>query len=194
MGSPIRLQKNEKISLRKHNLRKVRLDLTWQTDSSVRNFDADASAFVCTSVSSRPQALSDRHFVFYGNTEDAEKAVVSSGDVQQAGSDGESITIDLERISPRADSVELIISIHDAARRRQSFGQLVGGGVSITDVDTGNTLAEFTFGKGEFTNEIVIHMASLYRDKNGWEFEPFAKGRADVDLGGVVAEFGLEVE
>jgi tellurium resistance protein TerD len=191
----VKLGKNQKINLRKQaNLRKVRFDLKWSAPG-VKNFDADASAFICKMVNGRPQALSEEYFVFYGNPKDPEGAVVSSGDVRQEGTDGESITIDLSKLNPKAQQIDLVVTIDKADSRRQNLGQLAGGGVSLVNDETDEVLAEYVFGKNEFTNgETVLHMASIFLEQDGWEFEPFGQGRAGISLADLVVEFGLDVE
>lgn len=191
----VKLGKKQKVSLRKESdLQRVRLELKWSAPG-VRNFDVDASAFICNIINGKPKALGEEYFVFYGNETDPQKSVVTGGDVKEEGDDdGENITVDLSRVSSKAEEIVFVLSIHKAASRRQSFGLLKGGAVVLVNDDTNEELAIFEFGKGVYNDETIIHVASLVRDKDGWDFVPYGDGRAGKDLGDIVTEFGLEIE
>lgn len=60
----VKLGKKQKISLRKESdLQRFRLELKWSAPG-IRNFDVDASAFICNIVNGRPKALGEEYFVF----------------------------------------------------------------------------------------------------------------------------------
>lgn len=193
----IKLSKNQKVRLRKESdLKRVRLELKWSAPG-VRNFDVDASAFICDlDAKGKPKALGESYFVFYGNETDPQKSVVTGGDVKEEGdADGENIVVDLDRVNAKAQEIAFVLSIHKAASRRQHFGMLQGGGVVLFNDDTNEELGTFEFGNGAYTNkETIIHAASLIRDEDGWDFVPYGEGRPDKDLGDIVTEFGLELE
>jgi len=181
-----------KINLKKEfpGLKRVRLDLEW-TDA---NIDADASAFVCDGNS---KLLSNEHFVFYGLDPDQnglkadpQKAVVYGGDSRKGGV--ETIKIDLEKVASAAAEIALVITIYESKEKNKHFGNLTAGGISLYNDETGDLLASFKFGTGEYTNESLIHMASLFKGANGWEFEAFGRGAANKDLGDALEMFGAQ--
>jgi len=173
----LNLKKAEKINLTKTfpGLKKVRLELEW-TDA---NIDADASAFICDE---NTKLLNDSYFVFYNPPNDScpEKAVVYGGDARKGGV--ETIKIDLEKVTHRAREIALVVTIYESIEKNLHFGNLKSGGISLYNEETGEKMASFQFGTGEYTNESLIHMASLYKGENGWEFEAFGRGTAGADL------------
>ena len=76
----INLEKGQKVDLTKTNpgINAYALGLGWSENANVGSaFDLDASAFI---LDANKKRLSDKHFVFYGNLESPEKAVIHSGD------------------------------------------------------------------------------------------------------------------
>lgn len=183
---PVQLKKNEKLSLKKvaPGLSKIRLEVNW---NSPVKFDADATALVCDAT---PKLLSDDYIVFYNQEKDPEGAVVSHGDQRNGGGAGEVVTVDLDKVNPNAREIAFIVTIYEGVTNGLNFGKLQSGGMKLVNDETGEVLAEFAFGTGEFTNETMIHMGSLFKGDNGWDIEAFGKGRAGMELGDVLAQFG----
>jgi len=212
----IKLQKAVKINLGKEfdNLERIRFELKWEADAKKLrdanarpNFDADAQAFICKTVPVNgvlvSQLISEEHFVFYNSKNHdfadgvnccPEHAVVLSEDEQDGGGDGETIIVDLRKVHSEASEIVLTVSIHKAMQRKQNFGQLSGGGVDVYNDITGELIASFSFGQNEFTNETFLHVGSLFNSKrDGWEFEVFNQGTANMDLSDALIRFGGEV-
>lgn len=182
----IQLKKNEKLNLKKVDagLNKVRLELKWQ---SPVKFDADAIALVCDANS---KLLGEEYIVFYNQKSDPEGAVITKGDQRNGGGEGEVLTVDLTKVTSLAREIPFIITIDEAIKNGLNFGKLTGGSMTLVNDETGAELASFSFGTGEFTNETMIHMGSLFLGDNGWEIEAFGKGRPAMEIGDVLAHFG----
>jgi len=207
----IKLEKKVKINLNKEfdNLERLRFELTWEADprrlkaaGATPKFDADAQAFICKHVvvgqNTVPKLVSDEHFVFYNSHENyadginrcPEHAVVLSEDQQDGGGDGETIIVDLRKVTREAAEILLTVSIHKAAQRRHNFGQLSGGGVDVYNDVTGELIASAKFGQDEFTNETFLHVGSLFSsERDGWEFTLFNRGTPNWGLEDAIEKF-----
>lgn len=181
-----------KINLKKEfpGLKKIRLVLEWTNPSNGTKVDADASAFVCDGNS---KLLGNEYFVFYGSQDKAcpQKAVVYGGDSRQGGT--ETITVDLEKVTDKAQEIAFVITMYESKEKGLTFGELEKGGITLYNDETGDKLASYAFGTGEYTKESLIHMASLYKGANGWEYEAFGKGAVGKDLGDALVMFGADV-
>lgn len=170
----ISLKKHEPISLKKldDTLQHILLGIEWKTTQ--HNFDVDISAFVCDAPN---HVISDKYTVFYNNQKLDDGSFKSHGD--DLGGDGggsEAIDGDLSKIDPRAVEVAFIATINKADKRHQNFGQVSGGKIFIVNTDTNEELAHWEFGPGAFTTETALHLGSLIRGDDGWEFEAIGEG------------------
>lgn len=191
MGT-ISLQKGGNISLSKNtpNMKEALVGLGWDartTDGA--EFDLDASAIVCDASG---KALSDQHFVFYNNPADPTDSVRYGGDNRTGEGDGddETITINLENLSPEADKVVIVVSIYDAENRNQSFGQVSNAYVRVVDNEN-QSGEEVRFDLGEdFSTERSVVFAEIYRKDAEWKFRAIGQGYSS-GLAGVVSDYGL---
>ncbi|PJI95113.1 TerD family protein [Luteimicrobium subarcticum] len=156
-------------------------------------FDLDASAIL---VDERGRALSDEHFVFYGNLQDPTGAVVHQGDERSGGTgndDDETITVDLSALDPRVSRVVIVASIYDADRRRQSFGQVSDAYIRVYDGDDADNREKVvTFDLGEdASTETALVFGEVYRHGGEWKFRAIGQGFTS-GLAGVIAEYGLQ--
>jgi tellurium resistance protein TerD len=177
----ISLKKHEPISLKKmdDSLQHIQLGIEWKTTQ--RNFDVDIQAFICESrlVDGAPKAqvIDDTYTVFFNNQTSADGSFWSHGD--DLGGDGggsEAIDGDLSKIDSRAVEVAFIATINKADTRHQNFGQVSGGKVFIINTDTNEELAKWDFGPGAFSSETALHLGSLSRGDDGWEFTAVGEG------------------
>lgn len=216
----IKLSKGSKINLGKHSdsLERLRFELKWDADASkLKNagasskFDADACTFVCKHAQVKdgkggaitvPKLISNEHFVFYNSGENytdkvnrcPESAVILSEDETDGGGDGETVTVDVNKLHRETAEVAFTVSIHKWQTRRQNFGQLASGGVDIYNDISGEKIASFEFGTNVFDKETFIHVGSLFRTEDGWEFEPFETGSENTDISDALEKFGADLD
>jgi len=191
MTATISLSKGQKIDLTKANpsLKKLKVGLRWAkraTDGV--DFDLDASAIL---LNAEGKALSDKHFVFYGNPVSPDGAVKTHGDNRQGGVEGdaETITIDLEKVAADVHRIQFQITIHDAAANNLTFGQVNNTGVRFIDEDTGEV--SHTYDPSEdYSTETCVVLVEIYRHDGGWKINTINQGYAS-GLIGVLAQAGL---
>jgi tellurium resistance protein TerD len=174
----INLEKGQKVDLTKTNpgINAYALGLGWSENANVGSaFDLDASAFI---LGANKKRLSDKHFVFYGNLESPEKAVIHSGDNLTGAGDGddETITVDFSKLPQEAEEIVLVVTIYQAQERSQNFGQVSDAFIRIYDPATNVELMKYDLGE-DFSLETAVEFGRLYKKDGEWKFNATGVGR-----------------
>ncbi len=198
----INLTKGGRIDLAKEDpgLNRVRVGLSWdinRTDTGAA-FDLDVSAFgLKPDASGAPKLVGqDADFlVFYNNKQSVDGAIVHTGDNRTGDGQGddESVTIDLTKLNPEVDEISFIVTIHDAANRRQNFGQVPRSSIRVYNDETGVKIAEYNL-EEDFSSETAVQFGSLYK-KDGGRVSAFKAVGAGYKAGldAFVREYGGQV-
>lgn len=188
----INLSKGGRIDLSKEpNLKKLRAELRWTangTDTGT-DFDLDCNVFVCKYNSEgKPMLISDAHFIFYNNLELADGSVIHSADDTTGEADGEDVWIDFSKLAANVDEISFIVTIHEAAERKQNFGQVSGASIAIFNEDTNECIAGYQL-DDDFSTEVAVQFGSVYKKQSDgkWTFKAvgtgFNKGLAEFVRG-----------
>ncbi len=193
---PINLTKGQKISLTKGNpsLKHIMVGLGWDVNAfdSGYDFDLDASAFL---VGANGKCPHDQDFIFYGNLEHPTGAVKHMGDnlTGEGEGDDEQIMVDLTLIPPEIEKIGFTVTIYDAERRRQNFGQVTNSFIRIVDADTDQELIHFDLGE-DFSIETAVVVGELYRFHGSeWKFNAIGSG-FQGGLQALCAHYGIDAE
>lgn len=183
----INLAKGARINLAKEapTMDNILVKLNWAPQERTgADFDLDTSVFLCkNNPAGQPQLLSDSHFIFYNNKVSPDGAIVHSGD-DLTGAQGEQLTVKLSALDPAIEEISFVVTIHEAAERKQNFGQVPKSSISLVNADTGVVVASYDLGE-DFSTETAVQFGSLYkRDDNAWAFKAIGTG---YDMG--LAEF-----
>jgi tellurium resistance protein TerD len=78
--------------------------------------------------------------VFYGNLAHSSESVIHQGDNLTGDGDGddEQIMVDLTKIPSNIHRIAFTVTIYDAVRKMQNFGQVSNAFIRIVDESTGN--------------------------------------------------------
>lgn len=176
----INLQKGQKIDI---GLANISVGLGWNPNEGTgAAFDLDASAFMIDASRAIP---SEGYFVFYGNTDSPDGAVHHTGDDptggNSAGGDDESLVVDLTKIDTAVTEILFVVTIHDAAARRQNFGQVRDSYIRLVDNANGSEIAKYELGE-DFSIETGVEFGRLYKRDAKWKFEASGIGYKE-DLG-----------
>lgn len=174
----INLQKGQRVSIENNgvSVKKFRVGLGWDTnvsDSGV-DFDLDASVFI---LGENNKTLGDKYFVFYNNLTDPEQAIIHTGDNTTGEGDGddEMIDIDLSKVNSSVHSINIIVTIHDAALRNQNFGQVRNAFVRIYDPNTNEEYMKYDLSE-DFSIETAVEFGRIYEKDGLWKFEAMGTG------------------
>lgn len=189
----ISLSKGGNVNLSKEapGLNKILVGLGWDprvTDGSA--FDLDASCFL---VKTDNKVRTDADFCFYNNKSVADGAVIHTGDnlTGDAEGDDESIQVELNKLPTEIDKVIFSVTIHDAANRKQNFGQVAKAYIRILNQENSQEIARFDLSE-DASIETAMIFGEIYRNGADWKFKAVGQGFTG-GLGPLAASFGVNI-
>lgn len=185
----INLEKGGRISLNK-GVSKFRVGLAWDASAVPgKEFDLDASALVLNAAG---KMLTEKHFVYYNNLSDPEGAVVSAGDNRTGAGDGddETISIDFSKINPAAESVLILLNIHEGIQRGQNFGQVKNSKASLYEGDSATPVAKYDL-EEDASMSTQVRFIKFYKKDGEWKFQALGEANKKT-LHDMLQEFGLD--
>ncbi|SFL63664.1 TerD family protein [Pelosinus propionicus] len=174
----INLSKGERINLSKEapSLKKVGVGLGWDTNSTDTgvDFDLDASVFMLGANGKIP---SEKSFIFYNNLTSPDGAVKHTGDNLTGEGDGddETILVELAKVDSGINELVFVVTIHEAEKRRQNFGQVRNAFIRLYDQDTNKEVAKYELDE-DFSKETAIEFGKLYKKDGQWRFQAVGQG------------------
>jgi tellurium resistance protein TerD len=176
----INLSKGERISLEKvaPGLIQIFIGLGWDinaTDTGA-DFDIDASIFL---LDNNDKLISDKHFIFYNNPKspDSEQSIQQRGDNRTGAGEGddEIIDVNLKTVPPEVSKMALTVTIHEADKRQQNFGQVTNAFVRIVNCENEEEIIRYDLTE-DFSVETALIMAELYRKDGEWRMNAVGAG------------------
>ncbi len=193
----VSLQKGQRASL-DSSIRMAVVGLGWDPNQyDGPGFDLDASAFL---LGKNGKVINEKDFVFYNNISARNGAVKSSGDDRTGGNsdggDDEQIFIDFTKLPNEIDKIAITVTIHNAAKLHQNFGQVSNSYVRVMKVNSpdeteGEELIRFDL-EEEFSIETAIVACEIYRKNGEWKFNAVAAG-FQGGLEALCNKFGVSV-
>ena len=190
----VSLSKGGNVSLTKEaggNLTAVTVGLGWDARTTTGDgFDLDASALLCNSGG---KVRTDNDFVFYGNLATADGSVTHQGDNLTGEGDGddEQVKVDLKAVPADVDKIVFPVSIYEAGKRGQSFGQVRNAFIRIVNEAGGAELARYDLSEDASTETAMI-FGELYRNGAEWKFRAVGQGYQS-GLAGIATDFGVNL-
>ncbi|MQS15887.1 TerD family protein [Streptomyces kaniharaensis] len=187
----VALTKGGNVSLGKQNpgLRAVRVGIGWTVGAG---YDLDASALLCGRSG---KVISDQHFVFFNNLRSPDGSVRHHGNDgggnDAGGGDRERIDVRLADVPADVERIVFAVAIYDAAQRAQTFRQVRGAYIRLTDPDGGGEVARYDV-SAEAGSETAMVFGELYRHDADWKFRAVGQGYA-AGLAGIATDFGVDV-
>lgn len=189
----ISLTKGGNVSLSKEvpGLNKVKVGLGWDvrvTDGA--DYDLDASAFL---LSASGKVRSSADFIFYNQLRSADGSVVHTGDNRTGAGEGddEEILVTLNSIPADIQKVVFVVTIHEAEKHKQNFGQISSAFIRIVNIDNNAEIARFDLAEDASTNTAVI-FGELYRHGGEWKFRAVGEGSSG-GLGALARNYGVNL-
>lgn len=170
----INLEKGQRVNV---DLPKFTIGLGWDTNNSSTGsaFDLDASVFM---LGENRKLVADEYFVFYNNLKSPDGAVEHTGDNLTGEGDGddESIKIDLTSINPQVSEIIVVVTIHEADKRKQNFGQVRNSFIRIYNTDTQEEILRYEL-EEDFSVETAVEFGRIYKKNGQWKFEAIGVGQ-----------------
>ncbi len=176
----VSLTKGQRVSLDKvaPGLVAAFVGLGWDvkaTDTGT-DFDLDASVFM---LGANDKLISDQHFVFYNNlaSPDPDKSVKHMGDNLTGAGEGddEVVIVDLRKVPSEVQKIVFTVTIHEADKRKQNFGQVQNAYVRLVDVQTKEEVLRYDLVE-DYSIETALIMAELYRKDGEWRLSAVGSG------------------
>ncbi|MBD2579549.1 TerD family protein [Oscillatoria sp. FACHB-1406] len=176
----ISLQKGQRVSLEKvaPGLKAAFVGLGWDvkaTDTG-HDFDLDSSVFL---LGANEKILSDQHFIFYNNltSPDPDQSVRHMGDNLTGAGEGddEAVIVDLRKVPADVEKIVFVVTIHEAERRGQNFGQVHNAFVRLVDVESKKEVLRYDLVE-DYSIETALIMAELYRKDGEWRMNAVGAG------------------
>ena len=176
----VTLTKGQRVSLEKvaPGLTEVFIGLGWDVKAmdTGYDFDLDASAFM---LGRNEKIISDNHFIFYNNltSPDSAKSVEHTGDNLTGAGDGddEVIKINLPKVPAEVQKIVITVTIHDAAKRGQNFGQVENAFVRVVNAQTSQQVIRYDLVE-DYSIETALIMAEIYRKDGEWRLNAVGSG------------------
>jgi len=187
----VSLTKGGNVSLEKVSpgIKNIMVGLGWDPRGTVgQHFDLDGAILL---LGDNGKVVNDDHFVFYNNKTSPCGAVVHAGDNRDgAGSgDDETVNVALDKVAPGVQKIVFAVSIHDAAARKQTFGQVNNAKIRIVNIETGTELVRFDLSEDSSVESSMI-FGELYRHGGEWKFKAVAQGFAG-GLAELIKSYGV---
>jgi tellurium resistance protein TerD len=93
----------------------------------------------------------------------------------------------LDKVSSQVTSIVFSASIHEAAEKRQNFGQVQNSYIRICNSDSGEEICKYELSE-DFSIETAIEFGRLYLHSGDWKFEATGIGHKD-GLQGIVNKY-----
>ena len=189
----VSLSKGGNVSLSKEapGLAAIDVGLGWDarvTDGS--GFDLDASAFL---LNEGGKVRSDADFIFYNNKTSSDGSIVHQGDNQSGSGDGddEVVSINLAKVPADVQKVAFSVTIHEAAARKQNFGQVGNAYIRVLNKADGKEIVRYDLSE-DYSTETAMIFGELYRNGGEWKFKAIGQGFAG-GLGPLAKNFGVNI-
>ena len=104
--------------------------------------------------------------------------------------DDEQIVVDLSAIPQNIEKIAFTVTIYEAEKRRQNFGQVANAYIRIVDSDTNQELIRYDLGE-DFSIETAIVVGEIYRHNGEWKFNAVGSG-FQGGLAALCANYGIE--
>lgn len=176
----ISLEKGQRISLEKvaPSLTAAFIGLGWNvnvTDTG-GDFDLDASVFL---LGANEKLISDKHFIFYNNliSPDPDQSVKLLGDNRTGEGEGddEGMIVDLRKVPSDVAKIVITVTIHEAEKRNQNFGQVSDAYIRLVDVQSKEEVLRYDLTE-DFSMETAIIIAELYNKGGEWRINAVGAG------------------
>ncbi|MBL1211694.1 TerD family protein, partial [Geminocystis sp. GBBB08] len=140
------------------------------------DFDLDVSLFL---VGANEKLVSDKHFIFYNNliSPDPDQSVKLLGDNRTGEGEGddEGLIVDLRKVPSDVAKIVITVTIYEAEKRHQNFGQVTNAYIRLVDVQTKEEVLRYDLTE-DFSTETALIMAELYNKDGEWRINAVGSG------------------
>lgn len=190
----VTLRKGGNISLEKvaPGMTKILVGLGWDERSTDgTDFDLDASLFL---LKEDGKVREDSDFIFYGNLTSGCGSVAHQGDNRTGEGEGddEAVKIDLAKVPADVNKISIVITIHEAQKRNQNFGQVANAFIRVVNDETNEEVARYDLTE-DYSIETALIFGEIYRHNGEWKFKAVGQGY-EGGLKALATGFGINID
>ncbi len=176
----ISLSKGQRVSLEKASpgLKAAFVGLGWdvkQVDTG-KDFDIDCSVFL---LGETEKLISDEHLIFYNNLKspDEHHSVEHMGDNLTGAGEGddEVVLVNFTKIPNNVKKLVFVVTIHEADKRSQNFGQIENAFVRLVNVETKEEVLRYDLTE-DYSIETALIIAEIYNKDGEWRMTAVGSG------------------
>lgn len=172
-------------------LKKILVGLGWEARVTTGDdYDLDVSAFL---LYENGKVKGDDDFIFYNQLQSRCGSVEHNGDNRTGAGDGddETMTVHLEKVPVSVKRILFCVTIDDAERRRQNFGQVSDSFMRIVNLESDIEIARFDLTE-DYSTETAMIFGEIYRHNDEWKFKAVGQGFVG-GLESMCKQFGVNV-
>jgi tellurium resistance protein TerD len=182
---------NVSLSQTSPELNKIKVGLGWDVRATEgAAFDLDASAFLLTSAD---KVRSSDDFIFYNQLKSKCGSVEHLGDNRTGAGEGddEIINVTLNSVPADIQKIVFVVTIHEAEKNKQNFGQVSSAFIRIVDDTKNEELARFDLSEDASVSTSMI-FGELYRRSDEWKFRAVGQG-VSGGLATIAKNYGVQL-
>jgi tellurium resistance protein TerD len=173
----VALSKGNNINLTKDNpnLKNIVAGLGWDVrETDGETFDLDASILM---LKADGKVRSDSDFIYYHQKDSVCGAIHHTGDNRTGEGDGddESIHVFLDKVPADIQKLIICVSIYDAEKKKQNFGQVLNAFVRLVDKDNNQEVTRYDLTENASMYTAMI-FGEIYRYQGEWKFRAVGQG------------------
>ena len=130
----------------------------------------------------------DDWFVFYGQTKSPDGSVIFN---EAEKNDRESITIDLNNLSPSVKKIVFVLTINEAYEKKLNFSMIKDAHVRILNYSNNSELVSFKMDE-YYENVTSMMIGEVYLHNGNWKFNAVGNG-VSKDLAGLCGLYGVQI-
>ncbi|MGL5915688.1 MAG: TerD family protein [Culicoidibacterales bacterium] len=183
----LNLNKNDILNLTKKEpgLQYAIVGAGWDLSQTGQDFDLDIAAFLLDQNGKiNPQTAMDQ-VVFFNNKQLTGIQLMGDNRTGAGEGDDEQINVDLLQIPAHISKIVFLVTIHEAAQRRQTFGMVENAYVRIVNQQNEREICRFNLRDSGSTGTSVV-FAELSRNQSEWEFKAVGDVKM-ADLNGLLS-------
>lgn len=171
------LSKGGNINLTKTDstLKNIVAGLGWDVrETDGETFDLDASILM---VKADGKVRSDSDFIYYHQKDSACGAIHHTGDNRTGAGDGddEAIHVFLDKVPADIQKLIIGVSIYEAEKKRQNFGQVLNAFVRLVNKDNNEEVTRYDLSENASMDTAMI-FGEIYRYEGEWKFKAVGQG------------------
>ncbi|MDO8845325.1 TerD family protein [Methylicorpusculum sp.] len=170
---------NINLSKTDNSLKNIIVGIGWDVrESDQETFDVDLSMLM---VGENEKARNERDLVYYHKEHQKSPcgSINHSGDNRTGQGDGddEAINVFLDKVPKDVQKLIIFVSIYDAEKLKQNFGQVFNAYVRVVNEETNEELTRYDLSEEEDTaTYTALIFGEIYRYQGDWKFKAIGRG------------------